>query len=181
LENTEERKEKEDIKEDSSKKENKEETPEKEVAVSHANVTSQQVNFDVLQALEHPEEMNGCLDFDPIDSFTCCSLQKMLFEKEIKEKIMEDEHWQYVAEDETAKSTFKSRLSELIIETKHSMIKTPQLRLKSRPLARPRVITLADRDELKIIRTYQTIVRGIIQYFCWTNNPSVLTHLSYLA
>ncbi|XVJ45133.1 reverse transcriptase domain-containing protein [Candidatus Phytoplasma australasiaticum] len=41
--------------------------------------------------------------------------------------------------------------------------------------------TLAERDELEIIRTYKTIVRGIIQYFCWTNNPSVLTHLSYLA
>ncbi|MDV3166639.1 MAG: group II intron reverse transcriptase/maturase, partial ['Waltheria sp.' little leaf phytoplasma] len=41
--------------------------------------------------------------------------------------------------------------------------------------------TLADRDELEIIRTYQTIVRGIIQYFCWANNLGVLTHLSYLA
>ncbi|MDO7987137.1 reverse transcriptase domain-containing protein [Sweet potato little leaf phytoplasma] len=30
--------------------------------------------------------------------------------------------------------------------------------------------TLADRDELEIIRTYQTIVRGIIQYFCLANN-----------
>ncbi|MDV3143792.1 MAG: group II intron reverse transcriptase/maturase [Candidatus Phytoplasma australasiaticum] len=36
--------------------------------------------------------------------------------------------------------------------------------------------TLADRDELEIIRTYKTIVRGIIQYFCLANNPSVLTH-----
>ncbi|MDV3182242.1 MAG: reverse transcriptase domain-containing protein, partial [Candidatus Phytoplasma australasiaticum] len=41
--------------------------------------------------------------------------------------------------------------------------------------------TLADRDELEIIRTYQTIVRGIIQYFCLANNLGVLTHLSYLA
>ncbi|MDV3183132.1 MAG: group II intron reverse transcriptase/maturase [Candidatus Phytoplasma australasiaticum] len=41
--------------------------------------------------------------------------------------------------------------------------------------------TLTDRDELEIIRTYKTIVRGIIQYFCLANNPSVLTHLSYLA
>ncbi|MDV3174851.1 MAG: group II intron reverse transcriptase/maturase ['Bonamia sp.' little leaf phytoplasma] len=41
--------------------------------------------------------------------------------------------------------------------------------------------TLAERDELEIIRTYKTIVRGIIQYFCWANNLSVLTHLSYLA
>lgn len=95
------------------------------------------MNFSALQALEHPEEMNGCFDLDLIDS--CCSLQKMLFEEEIEEEIMEDEHWQYVAEDETAKSTFKSRLSELIIETKHSMIKMPQLRLKSRLLSRPRV------------------------------------------
>ncbi|MDV3199471.1 MAG: hypothetical protein Q8874_02760, partial [Sweet potato little leaf phytoplasma] len=30
--------------------------------------------------------------------------------------------------------------------------------------------TLADRDELEIIRTYKTIVRGIIQYFCLANN-----------
>ncbi|MDV3164166.1 MAG: group II intron reverse transcriptase/maturase, partial [Candidatus Phytoplasma australasiaticum] len=41
--------------------------------------------------------------------------------------------------------------------------------------------TLADRDELEIIRTYQTIVRGIIQYFCLANNLGVLTHLNYLA
>ncbi|MDO8079018.1 group II intron reverse transcriptase/maturase, partial [Candidatus Phytoplasma aurantifolia] len=41
--------------------------------------------------------------------------------------------------------------------------------------------TLADRDELEIIRTYQTIVRGIIQYFCLADNLSVLTHLNYLA
>ncbi|WP_422691269.1 group II intron reverse transcriptase/maturase, partial [Candidatus Phytoplasma fabacearum] len=41
--------------------------------------------------------------------------------------------------------------------------------------------TLADRDELKIIRTYQIIVRGIIQYFCLANNLTVLTHLNYLA
>ncbi|MDO8052901.1 reverse transcriptase domain-containing protein, partial ['Vigna radiata' phytoplasma] len=41
--------------------------------------------------------------------------------------------------------------------------------------------TLADRDELEIIRTYKTIVRGIIQYFCLANNLGVLTHLSYLA
>ncbi|MDV3179210.1 MAG: group II intron reverse transcriptase/maturase [Candidatus Phytoplasma australasiaticum] len=41
--------------------------------------------------------------------------------------------------------------------------------------------TLAGRDELEIIRTYKTIVRGIIQYFCWANNLSVLTHLNYLA
>ncbi|MDV3200014.1 MAG: reverse transcriptase domain-containing protein, partial [Candidatus Phytoplasma australasiaticum] len=41
--------------------------------------------------------------------------------------------------------------------------------------------TLAERDELEIIRTYKTIVRGIIQYFCWANNLSVLTHLNYLA
>ncbi|MDV3183999.1 MAG: group II intron reverse transcriptase/maturase [Candidatus Phytoplasma australasiaticum] len=41
--------------------------------------------------------------------------------------------------------------------------------------------TLAERDELEIIRTYKKIVRGIIQYFCWANNLSVLTHLSYLA
>ncbi|MDV3142382.1 MAG: reverse transcriptase domain-containing protein, partial [Candidatus Phytoplasma australasiaticum] len=40
--------------------------------------------------------------------------------------------------------------------------------------------TLADRDELEIIRTYQTIVRGIIQYFCLANNLGVLTHLNYL-
>ncbi|MDV3182413.1 MAG: group II intron reverse transcriptase/maturase [Candidatus Phytoplasma australasiaticum] len=37
------------------------------------------------------------------------------------------------------------------------------------------------KDELEIIRTYKTIVRGIIQYFCWTNNLGVLTHLSYRA
>ncbi|MDV3137744.1 MAG: reverse transcriptase/maturase family protein, partial [Candidatus Phytoplasma australasiaticum] len=36
--------------------------------------------------------------------------------------------------------------------------------------------TLADRDKLEIIRTYQTIVRGIIQYFCLANNLGVLTH-----
>ncbi|MDO8057360.1 hypothetical protein OC698_01450 ['Gossypium sp.' phytoplasma] len=41
-------------------------------------------------------------------------------------------------------------------------------------------ITLADRDELEIIRTYQTIVRGIIQYFCLANNLGVLTYLNYL-
>ncbi|MDO8060173.1 group II intron reverse transcriptase/maturase [Candidatus Phytoplasma citri] len=41
--------------------------------------------------------------------------------------------------------------------------------------------TLADRDELEIIRTYQTIVRGIIQYFCLANNLGVLTYLNYLA
>ncbi|MDV3204448.1 MAG: group II intron reverse transcriptase/maturase [Sweet potato little leaf phytoplasma] len=41
--------------------------------------------------------------------------------------------------------------------------------------------TLTGRDELEIIRTYKTIVRGIIQYFCLTNNLGVLTHLSYLA
>ncbi|MDV3145036.1 MAG: group II intron reverse transcriptase/maturase [Candidatus Phytoplasma australasiaticum] len=41
--------------------------------------------------------------------------------------------------------------------------------------------TLTDRDELEIIRTYQTIVRGIIQYFCLANNLRVLTHLNYLA
>ncbi|MFW8664692.1 group II intron reverse transcriptase/maturase, partial [Candidatus Phytoplasma citri] len=40
---------------------------------------------------------------------------------------------------------------------------------------------LADRDELEIIRTYQTIVRGIIQYFCLANNLGVLTYLNYLA
>ncbi|MDO8079095.1 reverse transcriptase domain-containing protein, partial [Candidatus Phytoplasma aurantifolia] len=40
---------------------------------------------------------------------------------------------------------------------------------------------LADRDELEIIRTYQTIVKGIIQYFCLANNLGVLTHLNYLA
>ncbi|MDV3138670.1 MAG: group II intron reverse transcriptase/maturase, partial [Candidatus Phytoplasma australasiaticum] len=33
---------------------------------------------------------------------------------------------------------------------------------------------------LEIIRTYQTIVRGIIQYFCLANNLGVLTHLNYL-
>ncbi|WEX20123.1 MAG: retron-type reverse transcriptase [Candidatus Phytoplasma citri] len=41
--------------------------------------------------------------------------------------------------------------------------------------------TLADRDELEIIRTYKTIIRGIIQYFCLANNLSVLSHLNYLA
>ncbi|MDO8057549.1 reverse transcriptase domain-containing protein ['Gossypium sp.' phytoplasma] len=41
--------------------------------------------------------------------------------------------------------------------------------------------TLAGRDELEIIRTYQTIVRGIIQYFCLANNLGVLTYLNYLA
>ncbi|MDV3199960.1 MAG: group II intron reverse transcriptase/maturase, partial [Candidatus Phytoplasma australasiaticum] len=41
--------------------------------------------------------------------------------------------------------------------------------------------TLADRDELEIIRTYKTIVRGIIQYFCLASNLNVLTHLNYLA
>ncbi|MDV3157566.1 MAG: reverse transcriptase domain-containing protein, partial [Candidatus Phytoplasma australasiaticum] len=41
--------------------------------------------------------------------------------------------------------------------------------------------TLADRDELEIIRIYQTIVRGIIRYFCFANNLSALTHLNYLA
>ncbi|MDO8054240.1 hypothetical protein OC707_02145 ['Opuntia sp.' phytoplasma] len=40
---------------------------------------------------------------------------------------------------------------------------------------------LADRDELEIIRTYQTIVKGIIQYFCLTNNLGFLTHINYLA
>ncbi|MDO8057185.1 hypothetical protein OC698_00485 ['Gossypium sp.' phytoplasma] len=40
---------------------------------------------------------------------------------------------------------------------------------------------LAKRDELEIIRTYKTIVRGIIQYFCLANNLGVLTHLNYLA
>ncbi|MDV3153617.1 MAG: reverse transcriptase domain-containing protein [Candidatus Phytoplasma australasiaticum] len=41
--------------------------------------------------------------------------------------------------------------------------------------------TLADRDELETIRIYQTIVRGIIRYFCFANNLSALTHLNYLA
>ncbi|MDO8058060.1 group II intron reverse transcriptase/maturase, partial ['Opuntia sp.' phytoplasma] len=41
--------------------------------------------------------------------------------------------------------------------------------------------TLTERDELEIIRTYQTIVREIIQYFCLANNLGVLTHLNYLA
>ncbi|UQV27189.1 hypothetical protein H7686_0002480 [Candidatus Phytoplasma asiaticum] len=41
--------------------------------------------------------------------------------------------------------------------------------------------TLADRDELEIIRTYKTIVRGITRYFCLANNLGVLTHLNYLA
>ncbi|MDO8057477.1 hypothetical protein OC698_02100 ['Gossypium sp.' phytoplasma] len=41
--------------------------------------------------------------------------------------------------------------------------------------------TLANRDELEIIRTYQTIVSGIIQYFCCANNLDVLTHANYLA
>ncbi|MDO8052914.1 reverse transcriptase domain-containing protein, partial ['Vigna radiata' phytoplasma] len=41
--------------------------------------------------------------------------------------------------------------------------------------------TLADRDEFEIIGTYQTIVRGIIRYFCFANNLSALTHLNYLA
>ncbi|UQV27038.1 reverse transcriptase domain-containing protein [Candidatus Phytoplasma asiaticum] len=41
--------------------------------------------------------------------------------------------------------------------------------------------TLADRDELEIIRTYKAIVRGIIQYFCLANNLGVLTYLNYLA
>ncbi|MDV3166185.1 MAG: reverse transcriptase domain-containing protein ['Waltheria sp.' little leaf phytoplasma] len=41
--------------------------------------------------------------------------------------------------------------------------------------------TLAGRDELEIIRTYKTIVRGIIRYFCLANNLDVLTHLNYLA
>ncbi|WP_373402854.1 group II intron reverse transcriptase/maturase [Candidatus Phytoplasma solani] len=41
--------------------------------------------------------------------------------------------------------------------------------------------TLASRDELEIIRTYKTIVRGIIQYFCLANNLNTLTHLTYLA
>ncbi|MDO8054172.1 reverse transcriptase domain-containing protein, partial ['Opuntia sp.' phytoplasma] len=41
--------------------------------------------------------------------------------------------------------------------------------------------TLTDRDELEIIGTYQTIVRGIIQYFCLANNLGVLTYLNYLA
>ncbi|MDV3156280.1 MAG: reverse transcriptase domain-containing protein, partial [Candidatus Phytoplasma australasiaticum] len=40
---------------------------------------------------------------------------------------------------------------------------------------------LAGRDELEIIRTYKTIIRGIIQYFCQANNLGVLSHLSYLA
>ncbi|XBQ83598.1 group II intron reverse transcriptase/maturase [Candidatus Phytoplasma solani] len=41
--------------------------------------------------------------------------------------------------------------------------------------------TLASRDELEIIRTYKTIVCGIIQYFCLANNLNALTHLTYLA
>ncbi|MDO8064186.1 group II intron reverse transcriptase/maturase [Candidatus Phytoplasma bonamiae] len=41
--------------------------------------------------------------------------------------------------------------------------------------------TLAGRDELEIIRTYKTIIRGIIQYFCLANNLGVLSHLNYLA
>ncbi|MDV3166260.1 MAG: group II intron reverse transcriptase/maturase ['Waltheria sp.' little leaf phytoplasma] len=42
--------------------------------------------------------------------------------------------------------------------------------------------TLTNGDELEIIRTYQTIFRGIIQYFCLVNNlGGVLTHLNYLA
>ncbi|MDO8054166.1 reverse transcriptase domain-containing protein ['Opuntia sp.' phytoplasma] len=41
--------------------------------------------------------------------------------------------------------------------------------------------TLTERDELEIIRTYQTIVREIIQYFCLANNLGFLTHLNYLA
>lgn len=40
---------------------------------------------------------------------------------------------------------------------------------------------LANRDLLEIVRTYKTIVRGIIRYFCLANNLSVLTYLNYLA
>ncbi|PQP79406.1 group II intron reverse transcriptase/maturase [Candidatus Phytoplasma phoenicium] len=41
--------------------------------------------------------------------------------------------------------------------------------------------TLVNREELEIIRTYKTIVRGIIRYFCLANNLSVLNYLNYLA
>lgn len=41
--------------------------------------------------------------------------------------------------------------------------------------------TLANRDELEILRTYKTIVRGITQYFCFANNLNVLIYLTYLA
>ncbi|MDO8057165.1 group II intron reverse transcriptase/maturase [Candidatus Phytoplasma gossypii] len=38
--------------------------------------------------------------------------------------------------------------------------------------------TLVDRDKLEIIRTYKTIARGIIRYFCLANNLGVLSHLN---
>ena len=40
---------------------------------------------------------------------------------------------------------------------------------------------LINRDELEIIRTYKTILRGIIQYFCLACNLGQLTFLAYLA
>ncbi|WP_320415239.1 group II intron reverse transcriptase/maturase [Candidatus Phytoplasma australasiaticum] len=41
--------------------------------------------------------------------------------------------------------------------------------------------TLAHREPLEIIKTYKTIVRGIIQYFCMARNLSQLTYLNYIA
>ncbi|MDO7987261.1 MAG: group II intron reverse transcriptase/maturase [Sweet potato little leaf phytoplasma] len=34
---------------------------------------------------------------------------------------------------------------------------------------------------MEIIKTYKTIVRGIIQYFCMARNLSQLTYLNYIA
>ncbi|MDO8024149.1 MAG: group II intron reverse transcriptase/maturase [Pigeon pea little leaf phytoplasma] len=41
--------------------------------------------------------------------------------------------------------------------------------------------TLVHREPLEIIRTYKTIVRGIIQYFCMARNLSQLMYLNYIA
>ncbi|WP_034172087.1 group II intron reverse transcriptase/maturase, partial [Chrysanthemum yellows phytoplasma] len=41
--------------------------------------------------------------------------------------------------------------------------------------------TLADRDELEIIRTYKKLSEEFTRYFCLANNLGVLTHLNYLA
>ncbi|MDO8064286.1 group II intron reverse transcriptase/maturase [Candidatus Phytoplasma bonamiae] len=41
--------------------------------------------------------------------------------------------------------------------------------------------TLVHQKPLEIIRTYKTIIRGIIQYFCIAGNLSQLMYLNYIA
>ncbi|XFE95397.1 hypothetical Protein psc5_07140 [Candidatus Phytoplasma solani] len=41
--------------------------------------------------------------------------------------------------------------------------------------------SLASRDKLEIIKTYKTILNGILHYFCYGNNIATLGHLAYIA